>query len=282
MAAVATEAVFDVSKVALNLGSKCVPSLVKAIFTSAKEIRETVRRINNCDEQCVRLSKRIDRLSDVLQKQQFPDTINESIEQALQDFEDFLEKCLVFISKYRKAGVFKRAWNDKEYLAKFKELHDEFNQHTGDITFCINLADKLLDKNRHNDDHQSNSNDIQDPIKVEHNENIKINPPSPLTEQKIDEKEKKTSQESIFDSGIWKYRRGVDEQWQDSYYCNLIFNRDTRALDEQSDIINEETIRLIYDKDRKIFCGMMYPREATTQEAYESSRLFEISIDDPW
>ncbi|CAF3928906.1 unnamed protein product [Rotaria sordida] len=146
MAAVATEAVFDVSKVALNLGSKCVPSLVKAIFTSAKEIRETVRRINNCDEQCVRLSKRIDRLSDVLQKQQFPDTINESIEQALQDFEDFLEKC----------------------------------------------------------------------------------------------------------------------------------------LDEQSDIINEETIRLIYDKDRKIFCGMMYPREATTQEAYESSRLFEISIDDPW
>ncbi|CAF1482118.1 unnamed protein product [Rotaria sordida] len=224
MAAVATEAVFDVSKVALNLGSKCVPSLVKAIFTSAKEIRETVRRINNCDEQCVRLSKRIDRLSDVLQKQQFPDTINESIEQALQDFEDFLEKCL-----------------------------------------------------------------------------------------KIDEKEKKTSQESIFDSGIWKYRRGVDEQWQDSYYCNLIFNRDTRALvgcgednfgyftisgtfterirtiqmdlsyiDEQSDIINEETIRLIYDKDRKIFCGMMYPREATTQEAYESSRLFEISIDDPW
>ncbi|CAF3981275.1 unnamed protein product [Rotaria sordida] len=235
MAAVATEAVFDVSKVALNLGSKCVPSLVKAIFTSAKEIRETVRRINNCDEQCVRLSKRIDRLSDVLQKQQFPDTINESIEQALQDFEDFLEKCLVFISKYRKAGVFKRAWNDKEYLAKFKELHDEFNQHTGDITFCINLAGKLLDKNRHNDDHQSNSNDIQDPIQVEHNENIKINPPSPLTEQ-----------------------------------------------DEQSDIINEETIRLIYDKDRKIFCGMMYPREATTQEAYESSRLFEISIDDPW
>ncbi|CAF4442351.1 unnamed protein product [Rotaria sp. Silwood2] len=170
MAVVPTEAVFDASKAALNLGSKCIPSLVKAIFTSAKEIRETVKRIKDCDDQCLRLSKRIDRLSNFLQQQQFLDTFNEPIEQALQDFDDFLQKSLVYISKYMTAGVFKRAWNDKEYLAKFKELHDEFNQHTGDISFCIMLAGKLSNKTRHNDDSQSNSNGIQDQTKVKHDE----------------------------------------------------------------------------------------------------------------
>ncbi|CAF4412847.1 unnamed protein product [Rotaria sp. Silwood2] len=223
MAVVPTEAVFDASKAALNLGSKCIPSLVKAIFTSAKEIRETVKRIKDCDDQCLRLSKRIDRLSNFLQKQQFLDTFNEPIEQALQDFDDFLKKSL-----------------------------------------------------------------------------------------KTDE-EDKTNQESIFESGIWKYRRGFDELWQDSYYCSLIFNRHTRTLagcgqdnigyftmvgtfterirtiqmnlsymDEQSDINNEETIQLIYDNDRKIFCGTFHSRDVTTQEAYESSSMFEMSIDDAW
>ncbi|CAF4131470.1 unnamed protein product, partial [Rotaria sp. Silwood1] len=41
MAVVPTEFVFDASKAALNVGAKCVPSLITAIFKSAKEIRET-------------------------------------------------------------------------------------------------------------------------------------------------------------------------------------------------------------------------------------------------
>lgn len=121
----------DIPSLALNI--------VRGIFAIAKYTRQMAIRVRTNQEECLRLSERVEMVIMVLDSDKLAHVNNMNLVTLLENFYYFLYRCCDFISTFVNANPFKSFRMGHRYAAQFRLFHEELNHYLHTLSLALSF-----------------------------------------------------------------------------------------------------------------------------------------------
>ncbi|CAF0836985.1 unnamed protein product [Adineta steineri] len=254
----------------LGVVLKPVGSLLSTIFKVARTIRMTVERMKINEANCRQLSQRVDMIVSFLPNKLPEDLLSEPMERAFRSFAEFLDECLALIKEFADANYLERIWYNKDFCREFARMDEQLSRFTTDLSFGMGFT-RL--------------------------------PAVQSSRDAVEQNTQRHSQSTAFNSGIWTYKRCINEIWQDTFNCELIIDTNTKkirgsgednfghfgidGLFSQTPLLIEmvwtyrdhlQIINLQWNVDRQMLCGIVLRKSKVTDKVCQNLGKFEMNL----